>query len=173
MQRFYFIWFFKHNILLQWNICSFSLMSLAWNKQVELKEKNKRKTFCYILLKYFEEYCLRCLYSHLGPKQKQCNQNTAMPTMESSLRSESSLTLWWQPRLCPVAITHPCQVCAFYCPDPFMTGRGVSYYVYVSTAHSLPGIKTRGCHYRDYSAADQRCWWEPKHTLGKATENTL
>lgn len=161
-------------------------MSLAWNDQVELKEKNNRKTLWYILLKYFEEYCLRCLYSHLSLKQKQCNQNTAMPTMESSLKSDAShtlkrddrqqpaLTLWCQPHLCPVAITLPCQACAFYSPDLFMTGRGVSYYgAYVSTAHSLPGIKTRGCHYRDYSAADQRCWWEPKHTLGKATENTL
>lgn len=54
--------------------------------------------------------------------------------------------------------SHPRQDCAFYSPDLFMTGRGVSYYgAYVCTAYCLPGIRARGCHSRDYSTAAPRC----------------
>lgn len=64
--------------------------------------------------------------------------------------------------------THPHQACTFYSPDLFMTGQGVSYYgAYGCTVHCLSVIKARGCPYRDYSAADQRCRWECKHALGK------
>lgn len=69
--------------------CSFFLMGLAWNDQVELKESSERKTFWYILSKYFGKYYWRCLYSYLDLKQKQSNQNTAMLTTEGSLTSAS------------------------------------------------------------------------------------
>lgn len=82
------------------------------------------------------------------------------------LLHESNLIFAW------LLWTLPCQACAFYSPDLFMTDRGVSYYgAYVCTAHSFPVIKTRGCHPRDYSAADQRCWQEPKHALGEAARD--
>lgn len=40
-------------------------------------------------------------------------------------------------------------------------------------AHCLPAIKARGCHNRDFIAADQRCYRELKHDLGRPAQNTL
>lgn len=55
-----------------------------------------------------------------------------------------------------VAMDTSLSACAFYSPDLFMTGRGVSYYgAHVCTAHCLPVKKAEGRQCRDYSAADQ------------------
>lgn len=112
------------------------------------------------------------------PKTKS-NQNTAVYTKSSfeisQLFSEMEMAdislhlLQYGSRIFASLLwTHPQQACTFYSPDLFMTGQGVSYYgAYGCTVHCLSVIKARGCPYRDYSAADQRCWWECKHALGK------
>lgn len=83
-------------------------------------------------------------------------------------RRQPALTPIWPPHLCLVAMDTSLSACAFHSPDLFMMGRGVSYYgAYICIAHCLPVIKARGCPYRDYSTADQGCWWGLKHALGK------
>ena len=87
-------------------------------------------------------------------KTKQSNQNTAGPTMESSLVSvwneetaisrhlllHSNLIFAWLLRTLPPQASASCS------PALSMTDRGVPYHgAYVCTAHSFPVLKTRGC----------------------------
>lgn len=177
----WFLYIFFNTFPLQWNVCSFSLMGLHWMSGEIKGEKQKGNTLIYSL-KIFWKVLFKMSLFTLRSNTKTKQQKHAMPTVESSLgsflkwgeSSQPALTPRWQPRSSlPVAMDTSLSAFAFSSLGLFMTGWGVSYYGgYVCTAHCLPVIKARGCHDRDYSTADQRCWRKPKHALGKTAQNT-
>lgn len=153
-----------------------NVYGLEWSGRI--RRLSTRKILWYILSKYFGQHHLRRLYSYFGLKQRQRDQNTAMPTMESSLknqpvsfwneedRHQPGLTPRHQPHLCLVAMdTSLSGLCLLLSRPVYDRLRSFLLWCLCLQAHCLPAINARGCHHGDYSAADQRGCREP-NSLG-------